>query len=389
MDNVRFGIIGLGNMGSHHAKMFGNVKNATLAAVADNNPARFAQFASQPGIKTFERWEEMFASGLIDAVLVATPHYSHVPISEAAFARGLHVLCEKPVAVSVKAARHLNDVAAKYPKLKFGVMLNLRTVGMYTKLRELIAGGELGEIRRITWVVTDIFRSFAYYASGGWRATWSGEGGGVLINQCPHTLDLIQWVTGLKPSRVTAMVGIGKMHPIEVEDDVSAMLEYSNGAVGHFITNTAEMPGTNRLEIAGDRGRIVAEKDKISFSRTRQSVQEYNQTTPEIFAQMESWDIDVPFDRSSDGAHWKITQNFVNAILRDEPMIAPGTDGILSLELGNAMLMSGVNRTSVDLPIDGDAYDRLLLDLARKYGGKKNLAANANATMDFGKSFGR
>ena len=387
MDCVRFGIIGLGNMGGYHVETFNHVTNAKLTAVADNNPARLAKYASRQDLKTFERWEDMLASGLVDAVLIATPHYSHVPIAEAAFARGLHVLCEKPVAVSVKAAHHLNAISAKNPKLKFGVMLNLRTVPMYAKLRQLIAAGELGEIRRITWIVTDIFRTFAYYASGGWRATWKGEGGGVLINQCPHTLDLIQWVTGMRPNRVLATVGIGKMHPIEVEDEVNAILEYPNGAVGHFITNTAEWPGTNRLEIAGDRGRIITEKNKITFSRTRDNVQEYNRTTPEIFGQIETWDIDVPIDRSHEGAHWMITRNFVSAILRDEPMIAPGTDGIFSLELGNAMLMSGVNRTPVELPIDGEAYDRLLLDLAKKYGGKKSIASNTNVASDFTKSF--
>lgn len=387
MDNVRFGVIGLGNMGSYHAAHFDQVQNAALTAVADSNPARLAPYASKPAVKTFERWEDMIAGGLVDAVLIATPHYSHVPIAEAAFAKGLHVLCEKPVAVSVKAARHLNEVAAKNPNLKFGVMLNLRTTPMYIKLRELIAAGEMGEIRRITWVVTDIFRTYAYYASGGWRATWSGEGGGVLINQCPHTLDLIQWITGLRPNRVNATVAIGKMHPIEVEDDVSAILEYPNGAVGHFITNTAESPGTNRLEIAGDRGRIIAEKNKITFTRTRQDVQEVNRTSRETFAQIETWDIDVPFDRTKEGAHWMITQNFVNAILKDETLIAPGAEGIFSLELGNAMLMSGVKRTPVDLPIDGDAYDQLLADLAKQYGGKKTLAVNTAATTDFSKSF--
>jgi len=387
MDNVRFGVIGLGNMGGYHVAHFDQVENATLTAVADTNPARLAQHASRQDIKTFERWEDMVASGLVDAVLIATPHYSHVPIAEAAFANGLHVLCEKPIAVSVKAARHLNAVAAKHPNLKFGVMLNLRTTPMYIKLRELIAAGELGEIRRITWIVTDIFRTYAYYASGGWRATWSGEGGGVLINQCPHTLDLIQWITGMRPGRVIATVAIGKMHPIEVEDDVSAILEYPNGAVGHFITNTAESPGTNRLEIAGDRGRIIAEKNKITFTRTRQDVQEVNRTSQETFAQIETWDIDVPFDRTTEGSHWAITRNFVNAILHDEPLIAPGTDGMYSLELGNAMLMSGVKQTPVDLPVDGDAYDRLLLDLAKQYGGRKSLAADAVATTDFSKSF--
>src|SRR3954462_747483 len=295
MNQVRFGIIGVGSMGSIHIGHFPHIPNAQLTAICDVDPKRLEAAKAKTDAKQFSKAQDLLDSGLVDAVLIATPHYDHPPIAVAAFERGIHVLSEKPVAVTVGAARELNDAYAKYAnKLKFGVMFQQRTRPVYKKLRDLVTSGELGEISRITWIVTDWFRSWTYYASGGWRATWAGEGGGVLINQCPHNLDLIQWLTGLFPSRVTAVGFVGKTHPIEVEDEISAILEYPNGAVGHFVTTTGEAPGTNRLEVCGDRGKIVAENGKLTFTRTRRGVREIRETSKEMFATPEAWTIDVP-----------------------------------------------------------------------------------------------
>jgi predicted dehydrogenase len=266
-------------------------------------------------------------------------------------------------------------------------MLQLRTFALYRKLREVIADGELGEITRVTWIVTDWFRTWAYYASGGWRATWTGEGGGVLINQCPHNLDLIQWITGLVPNRVTAVGFVGKTHPIEVEDEVSAIIEYPTGATGHFITTTGEAPGTNRLEIVGDRGRIVAEAGRILFTRTRRSVRETRETSREAFVTMEAWDIDIPHKSSLPEGHQVVHQNFVNAVLKGDELIATGADGLRQLELGNAMLMSALTRRPVDMPIDGDEYEQFLHDMARQYGGRKSLETDTTISADMQASF--
>src|SRR4051794_33566996 len=248
VDTVRFGIIGLGNMGTVHAGYIDSLAGAALTAVADSDPARVQVVTGKhPSAKGFTDPREMLRSGLIDAVLIATPHYQHLEFGQAAFEAGLHVLCEKPIAVTVGDARRFNEVAAAHPQQTFGVMFQARTIPLYAKMRELIQAGELGDIFRVTWLVTNWFRSHAYYASGGWRATWAGEGGGVLLNQCPHNLDLLQWITGLMPTRVTAIASIAKEHPIEVEDEVAAILEYPTGAVGHFITTTGEYPGTDRL----------------------------------------------------------------------------------------------------------------------------------------------
>lgn len=389
MDNVRMGVIGVGSMGTHHVGYMKNIEGATLTAVCDIDPKRLeAAQARAPQAKAFADYREMLDSGLVDAILIATPHYPHPVIMMAAFERGIHVLSEKPVAVTVGQARQMNQSAAKHPELKFAGMFMMRASGLYSKVRDLVQSGEIGQITRLTWIVTDWFRTWAYYASGGWRATWDGEGGGVLLNQCPHNLDLMCWILDMVPKRVTAVAYIGKTHPIEVEDEVSAIMEYPNGATGHFITTTGEAPGTNRLEIVGDRGKLVCEKGKLTFRRTRESVSEYNRTSPERFKAPEAWDIEIPVPANPPDLHAAITQNFVRAILKDEALLAPGVEGIRGLELGNAMLLSGLKGRSVDLPLDAEEYEQFLKDLTKQYGGRKTLKSGASAvTADMTSSF--
>jgi predicted dehydrogenase len=387
MNKVRFGIVGLGNMGSFHARSFKDIVDGTLSAVCDIDALKLEQISEEVGAKPFPTYQKMLDSGEIDAVLVAVPHYFHGEITRAAWAKGIHVLCEKPLCVSINEGRQVVETYKKYPNLKFGIMFQMRTTPMYVRLRDLITGGEIGNITRVTWIATDWFRTHAYYASGGWRATWDGEGGGVLINQCPHNLDQIGWITGLSPKRITAIANLGKYHPIETEDEVSAIIEFTNGAVGHFITTTGEYPGTNRLEIAGDRGRIVAEGGKLHFRRTRNSVSETNLTSKAAFATMETWDCEIPVPPpGGNEGHKVITNNFIRGILKDEPLISPGVEGVRGLELGNAMLMAGITGKPVDFPMDGPAYDALLKDLAKKYGGKKQVKGEAGVSTDMGAS---
>jgi predicted dehydrogenase len=391
MDTVRFGVIGLGNMGSVHTRYLGagEVSGTKLAAICDVDANRLAKTEVPPGVARFSNHHDLLNSGTVDAIIIATPHYDHPPIAMDGFAKNVHVMSEKPVAVSINAARKLNAEYAKVPHLKFGVMFNQRNNGMYQKFRELIADGELGEITRISWLITDWFRTWTYYASGGWRATWAGEGGGVLINQCPHNLDLIQWIPNMMPDRVTAVVGLGKTHPIEVEDECSAIFEYPNGAIGHFVTTTGEAPGTNRLEIAGDRGRIHCENGKLFFRRTRKSVRSERETSPLSFASLETWDCEIPYRPGPADEHKAITQNFTNAVLKNTPLLGPGIEGVRGLEIGNAILMAGVTRQPVDLPLDGEAYDALLKDLTAKYGGKKSLVTKATGPVDLAGSYSR
>jgi predicted dehydrogenase len=387
MENVRFGIVGLGNMGAYHVESFSDIRGATLEAICDAVPRNLERAGQKTKARQFGNYQEMLGSRLIDAVLIATPHFLHPEIALAAFERGIHVLCEKPLAVTVGKGRSVLEASQRQPQLQFGLMFQMRTNPLYHKLRELIQEGELGELSRITWIATDWFRTWAYFASGGWRATWAGEGGGVLINQCPHNLDLLYWLTGLSPSRITAVGFVGKTHPIEVEDEVSAILEFPGGAIGHFITSTGEAPGTNRLEMVGDRGKIVAEKGHLHFTRTRQSVRQVRETSAEAFAHLETWEIDVPIPTSTAEGHKVITQNFVDAILKNESLIAPGADGLKELELGNAMAMAALKRQPVDLPLESKAYDQFLEEMKRQYGGRKTLKTDPNAVADISKSF--
>lgn len=387
MQTVRFGVIGLGNMGAYHCNYLNTLEGGKLAAICDVDPAKADAMAKKFEVPKFSKYQDLLASNTCDAVIVATPHYDHSDQVIAAFEKGLHVITEKPQAVTINEARRMNEAAARHPHLKFAIDFQSRTSPAFRKLRELLQSGELGEITRITWIATAWFRPWSYYASGGWRATWAGEGGGLLINQCPHNLDQLYWLTNMMPSRMTAVGFIGKTHPIEVEDEISAIMEYSNGAIGHFITTTGEAPGADRLEIATDRGRIVSENGKLSLKLTRKSVRQIRETIPDLFPSVEAWDVDIPIKGTGGDAKF-ITQNFVNAIVKDEPLISPGQEGIKGLELGNAMMMSGLTRKAVDLPLDGDAYDAFIKEMTEKYGGKKKLATKtSDATPNMAASF--
>lgn len=361
MDKVRLGIIGVGGMGSHHARylMAGDVKRVELTAVCDIDESKLSSYGDT--IKTFTDSKELIRSGLVDAVIVATPHYGHTTIGIDALQQGLHLLSEKPISVHKADCERLIAASKANPKLVFSAMFQMRTDAIWKKLKQLIDSGELGEITRINWVATSWFRTEAYYASGGWRATWSGEGGGVLLNQCPHNLDMWQYLFGM-PSKIRAFMQFGAKHNIEVEDQVTAYLEYANGATGAFIVGTGEAPGTDRLEIAGERGKIVVEGHKILFTRNEIPMTEFSRTTDKGFAAPPVWNIEIPFGGGPSG-HKVITQNFVDAILDGTPLIAPAVEGINSVEMANSMIYSQIKDVTVEMPLDSAAYENTLKEL--------------------------
>lgn len=368
---VRLGLIGLGNQGNYYMNIFktGRIQRGEVVAVCDNVPAKLGQY---PDIKGYTSSAELIRSGEVDAVLITTPHYDHTTIGIDALTQGLHVLVEKPISV------HKNDcqrliAAHKDKSLVFAAMFNHRTDPRYIKMKQMLAAGELGRLQRIHWIITYWFRSERYYASGSWRATWAGEGGGVLLNQCPHQLDLCQWLFGM-PSRVRAFCGLGKYHNIEVEDDVTAYLEYPDGATGVFTTTTGETPGTNRLEIAGDRGKIVFEGDKILFTRNEIPTSEWNRIDTTGFGTPPVWNIEVPAPGVATH-HEGVLRNFLDAVLDGAPLIAPAAEGIRSVELGNAMLYSSIADKTVDVPLDGDAYEATLKKLIAGSTHKKTVIA--------------
>jgi predicted dehydrogenase len=358
--SVRLGIIGIGNMGIHHAHMVdsGYIPGCCLAAVCDFKAERLKLF---PQAAAFRDPDALFASGLVDAVLIATPHYSHTPIGIKALKAGLHVLVEKPISVHKQDALRLVR-AHTGKKQVFAAVFNQRTDPVYQKIRALVQDGELGRLQRIQWTITDWFRSQAYYDSGGWRATWAGEGGGVLLNQAVHNIDLYQWMFGL-PKRVRALCGIGKRHEIEVEDEVTAIFEHGDGATGVFVTSTGEAPGTNRLEVAGDRGRLTLENGRLLFLRNEIPTSVYSRTTREAYAAQPHWNIEIPV-RDRGEQHAGILKNFTNAILRGEKLLAPAREGLASVELINAMVYSSFQDKAVDLPLSASSYARLLARLA-------------------------
>ena len=386
MDTVRIGIIGIGGMGSNHAGYLTKapVPGAELTAVADINPARleWARNSLPDSVQGFDTGEALIESGTADAIIVAAPHYFHPPFAVAAFEAGLHVMVEKPAGVYTRQVKEMNEAAKKSGKV-FGLMLNQRARGQHQKLQALIASGELGEIQRTNYLITSWFRAQSYYDSGGWRATWAGEGGGVLVNQCPHNLDLWQWICGM-PSRMRSFCYFGKHHDIEVEDDVTAFVEYPNGATGVFVTTTGDAPGTNRLEITGDRGKIVMEGSKITFHRTEQSARQFLKEWPNGFGSPGVWTCDIPASRG-DGEHRSITVNWVQSI-RDggeTELMAPGLEGIHSVQLFNAMLLSTWTDSWVDIPVDDDLY----YDELQKRVATSKVKDGAGRTMDVSGTF--
>ena len=385
MNKVRIGIIGMGNMGKYHADYLlkGEVAGAQLSAVCSTSPQKLEAYKDRAEI--FSDGVEMIKSGSIDAVLIATPHYQHTSLGICAFEQGVHVMVEKPISAHKADGERLIEASSKHPDIVFGAMFQLRTEPRYLKIKKLIEDGELGEIVRINWIITDWYRTEAYYASGGWRATWKGEGGGVLLNQCLHQLDALQWLVGM-PSKVRSFAQLGRFHDIEVEDNVTAYLEYPNGATGVFISSTGEAPGSNRFEIAGTRGKLVLENDQIQFTRNENCMIEHSKTSKIGFSKPEVWNVNIPFDNAT-LPHAILMRNFVNAIREGEELIAPGTDGLNSVELANVLLYSSLVDQSVEMPMDGAAFEAKLNTLIKESTHEKKVVEVSSE--DFASSFNR
>lgn len=382
---LRLGIIGVGNMGSSHARniLEGKCPDIQVTAVADRKESR-RQWAAEnlPDAAVFTEGSELIHSGKCDAVLLSVPHYQHPPLAIEAFRSGLHVMCEKPAGVYTLQVREMMAEADKHPELTFGMMFNQRTNCTYRKMKEMLVNGDIGEMKRVNWIITDWYRTQFYYDSGAWRATWAGEGGGVLLNQCPHQLDLLQWLCGL-PQRVHAFYHEGKWHDIEVEDDVTAYMEFANGATGVFITTTGDAPGTNRLEITGTKGRLVCQDDKLIFDRLEMDEREWCATCQEGFKQPASTRIEVETD-GQNLQHPGVLNAFAAHIADGSPLVADGREGINGLMLSNAIHLSGWTGETVTLPIDEHRF----LELLNQRRATSRLKADNDVVMDTASSYG-
>lgn len=386
MEKIKLGIIGIGNMGSAHAGnvISGKCPEIELTAVADRNPERLEWMKSRDDGKSvvcFDDAIEMLDSGLINACIVAVPHYDHPRYAVECMKRGIHVMVEKPVGVYTKQVREMNEVSAQHPNTVFGVMFNQRTNRIYRKLKELIDSGEYGRIRRTNWIITNWYRPQAYYDSGDWRASWAGEGGGVLLNQCPHQLDLWQWICGM-PKKVQAHLHYGKWHDIEVEDDVTAYVEYENGATGVFVTTTGDAHGSNRLEIQMDRAKFLVEKGKLIMEEYEMSEPEFSRINTGLFDTVNSAVKEVEID-GVNNQHVDVLNAWADAILHGGQLIADGKEGINGLTLSNAMHLSAFLGKEVELPFDEELYyDELMKRVAtsRKKTNVKSVFADTSST---------
>lgn len=356
MTDIRVGIIGIGNIGTTHVARFerGDIEHARLVGICDSDPAALAR---HPDLRGWADSAAMISSGEVDAVIIATPHYLHTPIAVDALSHGLHVLVEKPLAVD-QADCDVMTAAHTDPAQVFAVMFDTRTEPRYRRLRELIMSGELGPIRRINWILTAWFRSNAYYSSSSWRATWGGEGGGMLVNQLPHDLDLFQWLFGL-PQRVRALCPIGKYHPIEVEDEVNALLEFADGSTAVLVATTGEAPGTDRREIIFDGGRVVVHPDRLEVTRTAVPTSQWNATTDKIFGGPATTEETIEVEGPG-GHHTEVINAFVATIRGEGELIAEAAEGRASVALANAIILSSDLDRTVELPLDPATFAQWL-----------------------------
>lgn len=385
MKTVRLGVIGLGQQGGYYAGFLaeGKVKNMVLGAICDIDPAKNQLAAEKyPDVPFFDNYIEMLESGVVDAIVTCVPHYLHPEMGIEALKRNIHALVEKPAGVYTKQVKELNEFAASKPELTFGIMFNQRTNPLYQKVKEVIDNGEIGAIRRTNWIITTWWRPQGYYDSSAWRATWSGEGGGVLVNQAPHQLDLLQWICGM-PKKVVSNVKYGYQRDIVVEDEVTTILDYGNGATGVFVTCTHDIIGTDRFEILGDNGKIVVDDSKkVTIKRLKTPEPEMNKTMSmqdimKLFMGGNQSDIYteevIEFGSTWGTQHISVMENFAAAIVEGAPLLAPGSDGIKGVALANAIHLSSWLGKEVELPIDEDLF---LEELNKKIEEEKKAPVN-------------
>ena len=366
MEKIKLGIVGYGNMGMPVSNWLIKEKlspEVEVTAICDFDAERIKaakENYKDENITYFSDVDEMLASGVVDSIYVAVPHYDHPVIAMKAFEKGIHVMLEKPAGVYTKNVREL-DAAAKKAGVKFGMMFQSRTAPVYKKAKEIISSGALGNIRSVNWLITTWFRSQKYYDSGAWRATWAGEGGGVLLNQCPHQLDLLQWLTGM-PEEIYAKCSVAQWHDVEIEDDVIAVLKYKNGAMGSFITSTGINPGTNRLEIAFDKGTMIIENGKITVNEldvdlsvfTGKELDANGNRATVMTPKITKINYECPTEKIT--GHALMMSAFASAILHGTDLIAGAEDGLNELTLSNAMYLSAWTNSTIKLPMDEDLF---------------------------------
>ncbi len=405
---VRVGIVGYGQQGGVYADLVaaGRVPGMVLGALSARSPdKREAAARAHPGVPFHADAVDLMESGDVDAVVVCVPPYEHPRVAGEALTRGLHVLVEKPAGVHTRRVRELNDLAASRPELTFAMMFNQRANPIGRRVKEIVDAGEIGAIRRSTWVVTSWWRPQAYFDSSPWRATWAGEGGGVLVNQAPHQLDLWQWICGV-PTSVWSKVAYGFRRDIAVEDEVTAVVDHGDGVTGTFITGTHDLVGTDRLEILGDSGKVVVEGSRTAtvtrFARPERELSEslgaadverlLTGRPVEALAGFATTEV-LEFDSVWGEQHAEVLANFAANILDGTPLLAPGSEGILGVRLANAIHLSSWTGEEVSLDFDEDAFleglaQRVAAEKASGTGGsarRRSLSDSVGVTRRYGR----
>jgi predicted dehydrogenase len=378
-NRLRLGIVGMGNIAQQHIGNVraGQVPGCEIAALV----SRGAPPAGHLNVPHFTNYRQLLDSRTCDALLIATPTHTHREIGEKALQAGLHVMMEKPLGLSVQEGEQL--LAARSPGQVFALMLNQRADPLFTRMREIIVGGELGPMTRLQWTMTHWFRPEIYFQVSEWRATWRGEGGGVLLNQCIHNLDILQWLCGM-PRRLRAFCHFGRHHDIEVEDDVTAYLEFPGGATGVFVGSTGEAPGSNRLEIVGDRGGLLFDGQRLWRSWNTPGTETYSRETRQMFGMPETRVEDITPTRDIN-QHVSLLNNFVAAISTGAPLIADAAEGLSALALANGMLLSTWEDAAIHFPLDAAHYQSRLDERIRD--STLRSPANVHAEIDMHRSF--
>jgi predicted dehydrogenase len=390
-NKVKIGLVGLGSIGGTHIRYLADMDQVEVVGVCDLIKEKADTFATEYNTKAYYNYKDLLNQSGLDAIIIAVPHYDHPDIAIDSFQRGIHVMCEKPITVHLNEAKRMiesyENTKKRFPKLEFAIMFQERTYPYYRKIKEILESGELGRLTRATWIHTAWFRSQTYYDSGDWRATWAGEGGGILTNQCPHTLDMYQWLLGV-PARITGHAHIGKYHNIEVEDEVTGYFEHENGMIGHLIVTTAELPGTNRLEIIGENGKLVFEEEKLIFYKNPMSMLKYSQETDQRFSKMDVERIEILVNTDVPTGHQVVTSKFVERLLNGSgELIAEGPEGIHSLTLANGIMLSSFQKQTVETPIDAKAYEAKLKELILTSKFVKTATTGPSSDEDMSKSF--
>lgn len=362
---INVAVIGIGRMGSVHARNLKKhkIRGARLVAICDVQQQAYSTFCKKHGnVPCYEDYKCMLAEIKPRAVIIATEHYFHTDIAEYCIEHGVDVLVEKPVGVSTEAVKKLISVSKAHPGVKSAVMYNQRTNPLYARAKRLVESGALGKLVRINYIITDWYRSQAYYNQGGWRASFWGEGGGALINQCIHQLDLLQWITGMPKS--VSVKAFTKNRNITVENDVTALFRYEDDVFCSFSASTHELRGTNRLEIAGDKGRIVIDGLKMkhyAFAKSEEAVNAYTQNGYGIVRRKTSRYSYFRFNIVAIlGEQRKLIQNFINSLNKNSPLLSPITDGLNAVELINAAYLSAWENKEIEIPIDDRHYADML-----------------------------